>query len=480
MNKYILQKKFKNILLSNNIINDNDIAIILCNYTNYNINPIKLNSNIKWFYMTNCTDINVDINNIEIINDDYHTQYVNFNNNANKNKELLIETFYKTQILNLDKINNYKYILWIDKNVNIDTINNLLNNIKTILKNKHDIFIYSSNKNIRNEHKDASLLLIYDNQKLFEQVKKNTYNNINNIYNTNFIIYKNCEEIKIMMNNWWKEINDYSLNDNISFSYVLHKNTIQYKILSNNIFTENNNNLDRIDINKKINFIDKILWINLDSSSFRKKYMENLFRDINIENIRISAIDGSTYNYNSHTKNMTFERRQLSNYEIACTLSHLKAIETLKTISGNYFMICEDDITFDNIYLFDNNLETIIKNAPPFDILILFKFSNDEFTSEYTNWNDYFIFNCYSTATYIISRNGINRLSLLYNYDKNNNNFIFNKSIDVADIFLYKNVDTYIYKYNYISVLNNDSTIHSNHLNMQKKYTEIQNNMIYK
>ena len=110
MNKYILQKKFKNILLSNNIINDNDIAIILCNYTNYNINPIKLNSNIKWFYMTNCTDINVDINNIEIINDDYHTQYVNFNNNANKNKELLIEKFYKTQLLNLDKFKNYKYI----------------------------------------------------------------------------------------------------------------------------------------------------------------------------------------------------------------------------------------------------------------------------------------------------------------------------------------------------------------------------------
>ena len=79
----------------------------------------------------------------EIIKDDNHSQYINFNNNANKNKELLIETFYKTQILNLDKINNYKYILWIDKNVNIDTINNLLNNIKTILKNKHDIFIYS-------------------------------------------------------------------------------------------------------------------------------------------------------------------------------------------------------------------------------------------------------------------------------------------------------------------------------------------------
>ena len=32
--------------------------------------------------------------------------------------------------------------------------------------------------------------------------------------------------------------------------------------LSNDVFTENNN-LDKIDINNKINLIDKILWINL-------------------------------------------------------------------------------------------------------------------------------------------------------------------------------------------------------------------------
>lgn len=479
MHRYILEKK-NYIPLYNNIINDDtiddtNIAIIICNYTNYNININKLNSNIKTFYITN-SNMDININNIEIIKDDNHSQYINFNNNANKNKELLIETFYKTQILNLDKINNYKYILWIDKNVNIDTINNLLNNIKTILKNKHDIFIYSSNKNIRNEHKDASLLLIYDNQKLFEQVKQNIHNNINNIYNTNFIIYKNCNKIKLMMNNWWNEINNYSLNDKISFSYVLHKNNIHYKILSNDVFTENNN-LDKIDINNKINLIDKILWINLDRCLSRKIYMENLLKDITIENIRISAIDGSTYNYNLHVRNMTFERRHLTNYEIACTLSHLKIIETLKTMNGNYFMICEDDVSFNNIFLFDNNLETIIKNAPLFDILILFKFSSNYYTSDYTKWN---ISNCSSTASYIISRNGINKLSLLYNYDKINDIYTFNKPIDVSDIFLYKNVDTYIYRYNYITVLNNDSTIHSEHLNWQKKYTEIQNNMIYK
>ena len=49
----------------------------------------------------------------------------------------------QTQLLNLDKFNNYKYIVWIDKNVTINDINNLLNNIKTILIDNYNIFIYS-------------------------------------------------------------------------------------------------------------------------------------------------------------------------------------------------------------------------------------------------------------------------------------------------------------------------------------------------
>lgn len=36
----------------------------------------------------------------------------------------------------------------------------------------------------------------------------------------------------------------------------------------------------------------KVLWINLNSSEERRSYMENLLKSYNIENTRISAING--------------------------------------------------------------------------------------------------------------------------------------------------------------------------------------------
>lgn len=66
--------------------------------------------------------------------------------------------------------------------------------------------------------------------------------------------------------------------------------------------------------------------------------------------------------------------RNLSNREIGCVLSHLKAISQIKELEGEYFLICEDDISFDNINLFQEDLNQIINNSPSFEILILFKF----------------------------------------------------------------------------------------------------------
>lgn len=459
MNKFLFHKQFKNI---NTNLSINNIAIIICNYTDYDIGEINLiYNNINTYYITNN---NQHINNIKVINEQFH---------SNDNKDLMIEKFYKTQLLNIDKFNHYKYIVWIDKNVIIKDINNLYNSMIEIIKSGHDIYVLPC-KNIKDEHHKFSKMAIYDNQKLLEQVRKNTTNKIYNLFNTQIIIYKNCPKIKHFMNKWWEEINNYSLHDGISFTYVLHLHNINYRVCDI-MYSIHNINTEMIDINTRIHFIDNILWINLDRSQNRKKYMENLL--ININNTRISAIDGNTYNHKLKVKNLVFDRREMSNYEIACTLSHLKAAHYLKNIMGKYFMICEDDISFNNIYLFDNNLKNIIENAPDFDILMLFKFSELNFTTDYTRWSDVFNFNIYSTASYIISRSGIDKICSLFHY--NNDEFELFKPLDVADIFIYKNLNTYIYKYNYISVLNNESTIHPHHLKMHKKYTETQYNMIY-
>ena len=44
----------------------------------------------------------------------------------------------------------------------------------------------------------------------------------------------------------------------------------------------------------------------------------------------------------------------MTKYEFACLLSHIKAITSLKDTDGNYFMICEDDISLKNTILFKN------------------------------------------------------------------------------------------------------------------------------
>jgi GR25 family glycosyltransferase involved in LPS biosynthesis len=211
--------------------------------------------------------------------------------------------------------------------------------------------------------------------------------------------------------------------------------------------------------------------------------MEKLLKNINIQNTRISAIDGQTENlskYNAINTNM-------SNCEIACLLSHIKAINYLATLQGDYFLILEDDIVFDNIKYFTQDLKTIITKSPDFDILIIGKYTdlniviNDDYIkyniiAESNKNNDFYNLYISGTYSYVISRKGIDKIIKFAKYKENN--FLIEKSISVADIFLYYNTDTVIYKYSYITTRNLDSFIHNTHLNFQKNSTNNELNII--
>ena len=81
---------------------------------------------------------------------------------------------------------------------------------------------------------------------------------------------------------------------------------------------------------------------------------------------------------------------KLNNYEISNTLSHIKAINYLENIKGDYFLVCEDNISFNNIILIDKDLKTIISESPKFDILILNKTYLFNTTSTYVKWDNYY------------------------------------------------------------------------------------------
>jgi GR25 family glycosyltransferase involved in LPS biosynthesis len=216
--------------------------------------------------------------------------------------------------------------------------------------------------------------------------------------------------------------------------------------------------------------------------------MDKIFNEINIKNTRIQAIDGKNENMREKIGNIKIKitdwsNNDMNNYEIACTLSHIKSINALKTMEGNYFMICEDDISFDNINLIRSNIKEIIENAPQFDILMLTKIYTNNLEHLYTDWNNEYLksknhtHEIYSAACYIITRSGINKICSMVEYT--NDKFKFNINyINVADIFLYQKVNTYVYKYNFINTIDRDSNIHSDHLNNQRTSTKFQLDVI--
>ena len=176
----------------------------------------------------------------------------------------------------------------------------------------------------------------------------------------------------------------------------------------------------------------------------------------------------------------------MSKSEIGCTLSHIKAINYLKNMEGKYFLICEDDITLVNINLIPKTLEEIIINAPKFDILLIHKIYCRHLSKIYTNWNKEYNksnsnnnYAISSTAGYVISRSGINKIcNDICSYDSITNKFTFYKQISVADIFLYNYTNTWVYKYNFISTRDEDSIIHGSHIEYHKKSSKIQLDVI--
>ena len=226
----------------------------------------------------------------------------------------------------------------------------------------------------------------------------------------------------------------------------------------------------------KINFIDKIVWINLDRSRNRKTYMEKLLKCVNVKNERIPAIDGKLIDVENVVKKLN-KKKEMSPGEIGCTLSHIKAINSLRNEKGNYFMVCEDDITFDNLKYFNKfNFQKIIESSPEFDILILHKISKRNLDDDFTKWNK----KIYSTACYLISKKGVDKMVNSCEYI-NDLNFKFNnlkKKFYVADNYIYSLLETWVFKYNIINTKDEYSTIHKDHLKYQIKKNKKNNKLI--
>jgi hypothetical protein len=473
---YLLNDKVKYIknicLITSNFNNNKDDDEI------HNLSKINNKNYFDWYFFTN---INNKISGWDILNNDYYDKNIYDLNKNSKNQ------YYKTQSININLLNKYSYIIWIDNlfKINNDNfVNDIIYKIEEYKNNNLFIIENKNNEYVINEEKINELKIDMDiKENLLKQyldykpIIKNKQ-----IYNTKFFLFKNNNKIKNLFKEWWLECQKYNhkLNLSLALSYLLIKYNLNPVIIPNEIINKTNENdiynkinsdiikklilnndyneIENLQIDfSKINFVDGIVWINSNINNKRELYMINLLKNISIKNYKISEIDGNIGNIMNIISNVNFDRK-LTNNEIAKTLSHIKAINFLDNIEGNYFLICEDNICLKNTVLFDFDLKKIITSAPKFDILLLNKNYLLNIDETYSNWNKYYkpIENEYigSTVAYIISRDGINKLIKFAKYLDNNFKLDKKNNLDLADIYLYKYLDTIVYKYNYIGTKN--------------------------
>lgn len=102
-------------------------------------------------------------------------------------------------------------------------------------------------------------------------------------------------------------------------------------------------------IRKKLKNIGHFLWINLDSEVNRQEHMNALFDEYEISNTRISAVDARGDNDASEYLIGRIPDN-VSQTELACSMSHLKAIKHFYYETDlPHIVICEDDIVFDTV-----------------------------------------------------------------------------------------------------------------------------------
>jgi len=212
-----------------------------------------------------------------------------------------------------------------------------------------------------------------------------------------------------------------------------------------------------------------IYYINIDESVDRKIYIINEFKKFNIN---INRIKGITPNDIQESNKLTYHLKCQTNtdLELACLLSHIKAIHTSYINNDEYSMIIEDDIIIHRMI----NFKKLIKTAPKdWDILQMFSLQSDHLypVEDKSLWSKH-NHKSYSAGAYIINRKGMEKI-LRYFYPTTYNNkdynslildFTYFNNLCVSDYLLYTLTNTYICRDLFFTVKTTDSTLHEDHL----------------
>jgi len=239
-------KKLSENFIKNPYILNKEIAVVTCNFGNYDINEnniLKLKNYhlFDWIYFS---DNKINSDGYLNITDDYFPETIKI---LNDDKNRMKSKFYKFQSINFDFLKKYKYIIWMDSSIIIQN-NNFVNDVISLIKNNLniDLFVFEHYKRntIYEEYLASKDLDKYKNHNFKEQIDfyKSTGIKDDKLFESGFLIYKNNKKMFNMMNDWWKQTLKYGYQCQISLPYVISKNNVNYKLLNENNFVKGNLN----------------------------------------------------------------------------------------------------------------------------------------------------------------------------------------------------------------------------------------------
>ena len=183
-----------------------------------------------------------------------------------------------------------------------------------------------------------------------------------------------------------------------------------------------------------------VYYINLDRAPERKEHMEKTFQKHFGCLKRITAVDGNTLNDTNITK-----------YELACVMSHIKAITQAYNDGLDSVLIMEDDMRIDYLDKWEKSIRKIISLAPhDAECLQLHSINNNAITAM-INMEDVFCkwqHGSSSCGCYYINRSGMEKIMNCKD------------SIAEADNYIYRNVVSYTYTRPLFNHIAGDTSIH--------------------
>ena len=134
---------------------------------------------------------------------------------------------------------NYEYSLWID-GTHIPTIDIRFLVHKFLVKDDIALFSHPARRCIYEEmqacvkcNKDDAEII----KKQEAKYQRENYPEMNGLAACTVILRRhNAPQIKKTMEDWWREIEQYSIRDQLSFNYVAHRNNLKYAVLPGDVY----------------------------------------------------------------------------------------------------------------------------------------------------------------------------------------------------------------------------------------------------